>query len=65
MNKMLLVAKLQEAERVIAQLMAQNAALKQAFMTNRDRISFLQANLTGLMSRNIFKRLWTARKRVR
>jgi hypothetical protein len=65
MNKLFLNQKLQEAEHVIAQLMAQNATLKQAYKAHTDRISFLQTYLIGLMSRNIFKRLWTARKRVR
>jgi len=65
MNKLYLNQKLQEAERVISQLMAQNATLKAAYKDHTDRIAALQAVLRGQMSRNIFKRLWTARKRVR
>ena len=65
MNKLYLNQKLQEVERVIAQFMSQNAALKQAYTAHTDRIKFLQSYLNGCMSRNIFKRLWTARKRVR
>lgn len=65
MNKLFLNQKLQEAERVIAQLMAQNAAIKQAYKDQDSRIEALRTILRGQMSRNIFKRLWTARKRVR
>ena len=65
MNKLHLNQKLQEAERVISQLMAQNAALKQEYTRQHNRITYLQSFLIGFMSRNIFKRLWTARKRVR
>ena len=65
MNKLFLNQKLQEAEHVIAQLMAQNAALQQAYKSLDSRIEALRTTLRGQMSRNIFKRLWTARKRVR
>jgi len=65
MNKLYLNQKLQEAERVISQLMAQNAALQSEIRRLNTRIGWLQSYLNGLMSRNIFKRLWTARKRVR
>ena len=65
MRKEELVIKLQNAERFIADRLAQNAALKQAYREQDSRIEALRTILRGLMSRNLFKRLWAARKRVR
>jgi uncharacterized coiled-coil protein SlyX len=65
MRKYDLNQKLAQAERYIADRLAQIAALKQAVTQQQNRIAYLQSFLTGLMSRNIFKRLWVARKRVK
>jgi len=65
MNKLYLNQKLNQAERYIADRLAQIAALQSEIRRLNTRIGWLQSYLNGLMSRNIFKRLWTARKRVR
>lgn len=65
MRKYDLNQKLNQAERYIADRLAQIAALKQAITQQQNRITYLQSFLIGLMSRNIFKRLWVARKRVK
>ena len=65
MNKLFLVQKLQQAERFIADRLAQIAALQAEVARQKQRADWLGSYLTGLMSGNLFRRLWTARKRVR
>lgn len=60
MRKELLNAKLQTAESVIAQLMAQNATLKAAYETHTDKIARLRDALRAHNSPRIVRRVWSA-----